>query len=55
MIEYKFYRMELENVFPTPLVPFYATQIINHFLNSMISVNHDKVERHPTNYEIPFS
>jgi len=31
------------NAFHTPL-PFYATQIINPFFNSMISANHVKVE-----------
>ena len=31
------------NVFHTPL-SFYATQIINPFLNSRISANHDKVD-----------
>ena len=25
-------------------IPFYGTQIINHFLSSMISANHDKVK-----------
>ena len=31
-------------MFLTP-IPFYATQIINPFLNSRNSVNHNKVER----------
>ena len=39
------------NVFQTPL-PFYATQIINPFLNSRISANHDKVEGHSAKGEI---
>ena len=36
------------NVFHTPL-PFYATQIINPFLNSWVSANHDKVEENSAN------
>ena len=39
------------NVLHTPL-PFYATQIINRFLNSMISDNHDKVEGYSINEDI---
>ena len=43
--------MHAANVFHTPL-PFYATQIIDSFLNSMISAHHDKVGEHSANGEI---
>ena len=36
------------NVFHIPL-PFYTTQILNLFLNLMISANHDKVEEYLAN------
>ena len=43
-LNYKIYQMSF--------IPFYATQIINPFLNSRISKNNDKVERLSTNFEI---
>ena len=39
------------NYYHTPL-PFYATYTISPILNSRISGNHDKVERHSANGEI---
>ena len=56
IIEYQFSRgiMNTANVFHT-LLPFYATQTINPFLNSRISSNHDKMEEHsPKLYCIVF-
>ena len=35
-----------------PTLPFYVTQIINSFLNSMNPVNHDKVDELSANGEI---
>ena len=37
---------------PPHFLPFYATQIIKPFLNSMISANHDKVKELSANGEM---
>ena len=39
----------LQMSFIPTLLPFYATQIINPFLNSIISANHTKVDRPSAN------
>ena len=41
------------NIFYIP-IPFYATKIIDPFLNSMISANHDRVEGHSANAMVKF-
>ena len=49
IIEYKLWNTA--NAFHTPL-PFYATHVINPFLNSGISANHDEIEGNSVNREI---
>ena len=47
----KYLHVVLWNISNIPL-PFYATQIINIFLNSSITANHDKVDWLSANGEI---